>query len=148
MKAGPASAWILLLFATCVTAAALEYNPAPAADASQLRTYHWRAGPGVGTAAIDRAITAQVDAQLAAKGWERDAGRAGFELSAHYRQDACGGVGHCQGGGVLAVDLIDPHSHRRVWHGELAAPGAARPEPLDHRLGQLFAAFPMQSAPR
>jgi Domain of unknown function (DUF4136) len=166
-----------LLFAVCVAALVVSsvanaQKPAPAGvsvlqqdqatDFSKIRTYEWGPGHKAIDPAYDKAITAAIDAQLAAKGWKKASPadvivayhtveRIDVDLSTFDDKPPAPGAQRAMAQmvhvGTLVVDLKAPATHKILWRvsGEgvvtKMAP-AARDQFVSGKVASLFEAFP------
>lgn len=141
---------VLLLAACSSVTVNTDYDPG--ADFAALKTYAWlarKAGatgdPRLDSTLLHERIRSAVEAQLAARGYEKVAvGRADFLVAYHtaierkidvdtiyrgygYRSGAWGwGVGHETvvyeyDRGTLLLDVLDPKAHRLLWRGSASA---------------------------
>jgi hypothetical protein len=166
-----------LLLAVCVSAlvvplAVNAQKPAPAGvsvlqqdqatDFSAFKTYEWGPGHKAIDPAYDKAITAAIDAQLAAKGWKKASHadvivtyhtveRIDVDLSTFDDKPPAPGAQRAMAQtvhvGTLVVDLKAPATHKVIWRvsGEgivtKMAP-AERDRFISSKVASLFEAFP------
>ncbi len=137
--------FLALVLAACASSPTIDNDYAPGTDFSRFRTYNWLGAPQGVSPLVAQRITAGVDAQLQAKGWQRvDSGGdvAVAALVATQQQQSIdtfyaapmysgwgrrGGWGMSMGSasttvrtyqvGTLAVDLFDASTRQAIWRG-------------------------------
>jgi hypothetical protein len=159
---------LALLLAACASVPSVRTDHDPAARFAQYHTYSWRELPQGGPALVMQRIVDDIDAQLAAKGWQKVADGGDIALAAHvasyqkhqidtfYDAPMWGGwgwYGPWWGAGMgfsrsrstsftvgtLLVDMFDTQTKRAVWSSVAEGTVPSKPEQVNQKIDQAVA---------
>lgn len=161
-----ASAMSLALLSACASGPTVSTDADPAAQFSQYRSYAWMQEPTDAPPLVKQRIVSAVDAQLQAKGWQRqDSERnADIGIAAHVATEQKQTLDTFYGGpnwntwgwrggwgagmgmatttvrtydvGTLMIDMFDQKSKRAVWRGTVSGTIPDSPEKLHQGVQQ------------
>jgi hypothetical protein len=153
---------LILVPASSALAQKISTQAAPGVNFGAYRTYAWVQvqAPSGGNPVMQQQIMADIDAQMAAKGYQKadpadlslvltlgaqektdiqSWGRFGLQTSVYqYTQ------------GQLSLDVFDSKTHQALWHGQASQtidPDKPKPAKVQKAIGKLMAQFPATAAP-
>ncbi|HSR65611.1 MAG TPA: DUF4136 domain-containing protein [Xanthomonadaceae bacterium] len=167
MRRPLATAALTLLLAACASTPMVQTDHDPAVQFAQYHTYSWREKPQDGPALLMQRIVDDIDAQLAAKGWQQVPEGGDVAIAAHvatherhrvdtfYDAPMWGGWGwHGPWGwdtgfahsstttytvGTLVVDMFDAKTRRAIWSGVAEGTVPSSPQQVNQKLDQAVA---------
>jgi hypothetical protein len=153
----------LMLGACASSAPVVQTDKAPGVDFSRYRTYTWAEEPNTQSPIVRDKLVRAIDAQLAAKGWQRvaegdvalvgqiatredvsyDNVSFGFGLGS-WGGNSGGGIGTSTGTsrprtnlvGSLILDMYDAKTKQAIWRGTVSGDVPQTPETVDAAVAQ------------
>ena len=159
---------LALLLAACASVPTVRTDHDPAVQFTQYRSYSWRELPTGGPALVMQRIVDDIDAQLAAKGWQKLPEGGDIALAAHiatyqrnqidtfYDAPMWGGwgwygpwwgtsMGYARSRstsftvGTLLVDMFDTRTRRAVWSAVAEGTVPSKPQQVNEKIDQAVA---------